>query len=144
MAAQDPAVPEPEPEPAPQPEPGQPPYSATEFPVPVAPGRYRTLANPAPSQPEAEPQPEYPAAPDPGDEPINIPDGVPREEFYFSAYRQYVASHGQFPTARQLARALNEGHGITTADGSLLSETYLGGYMREFKDRYNTEMGLAG
>ncbi|MBQ1158573.1 DUF2637 domain-containing protein [Streptomyces sp. A73] len=146
---------------------------ATEFPVPVAPGRYRTLAVPAPAreqelfiepaplrpEAEAEPEPEpeagyaepaytdppgYADAPDLGDEPVGIPDGVPREEFYFSAYREYVASHGEFPTARLLSRTLYEGFGVTSADGNLLSETYLGGYMREFKDRYNTEMGLAG
>ncbi|MFI8854958.1 hypothetical protein ACIGW3_32785, partial [Streptomyces sp. NPDC053499] len=158
---------EPEPEPVPSPEPvpeptaeAEPEPPATEFPVPVAPGRYRTLAVPTPpreqelfvepaplqQEPEPEPGPEpgYTEAPDLGDEPVGIPDGVPREEFYFSAYRQYVAAHGQFPTARQLSRDLYEGHGITTVDGSLLSETYLGGYMREFRDRYNTEMGLAG
>ncbi|MFE0766672.1 hypothetical protein ACFW4P_37255, partial [Streptomyces smyrnaeus] len=148
----------------------------TEFPVPVSPGRYRTLAVPTPAreqelfiepaplrpeaeaEPEPEPEPEagyadppeytdapgYADAPDLGDEPVGVPDGVPREEFYFSAYREYVASHGEFPTARLLSRTLYEGFGVTSADGNLLSETYLGGYMREFKDRYNTEMGLAG
>ncbi|MGP3985764.1 DUF2637 domain-containing protein [Streptomyces sp. 3N207] len=156
------AVQPPEPPPAPAPAAAPAPQPATEFPVPVAPGRYRTLANPAPVRqqqelfvepgafppgPEAEPEaagPEYAEAPDLGDEPIGIPDGVPREEFYFSAYRQYVASHGEFPTARLLSRTLYEGFGVTSADGNLLSETYLRGYMREFKDRYNTEMGLAG
>ncbi|WP_307805608.1 DUF2637 domain-containing protein [Streptomyces spirodelae] len=156
-------VPSPEPPPEPTAEP-EPEPAATEFPVPVAPGRYRTLTVPAPPreqelfvepaplqqepepepEPDQEPEPGHTQAPDLGDEPVGIPDGVPREEFYFSAYRQYVAAHGQFPTARQLSRDLYEGHGITTADGSLLSETYLGGYMREFRDRYNTEMGLAG
>ncbi|RCG14158.1 DUF2637 domain-containing protein [Streptomyces reniochalinae] len=173
---------------------------AAEFPVPVAPGRYRRLGEPAaatadapapaapapveelfiePSPPEPTPheEPEQPgphvhadaeAYPTPdtgggpdqgpgafveededdspygGDEPAGIPDGIPREEVYFEAYRHYVASHGAFPTARHLSRTLHDGFGVTTVDGRLLSETYLGTYMREFKDRYNTEMGLAG
>ncbi|WP_181861015.1 DUF2637 domain-containing protein [Streptomyces diacarni] len=173
---------------------------AAEFPVPVAPGRYRRLAEPAAATSEAlseapapaapapveelfiEPTPPQPAphegpeqpgahahasaethpgteaypAPDTrpgpfededpygGDEPVGIPDGIPREEVYFEAYRHYVASHGAFPTARHLSRTLHDGFGVTTVDGRLLSETYLGTYMREFKDRYNTEMGLAG
>nr|WP_258396723.1 DUF2637 domain-containing protein [Streptomyces sp. Amel2xB2] len=77
-------------------------------------------------------------------QPVGIPDGVPREEFYFSAYRQFIASQGGFPNARQLSRDLHERHGVTDADGSLLSEAYLRGYLREFRERYNTEMGLAG
>jgi hypothetical protein len=77
-------------------------------------------------------------------EPVGIPDGVPRDEFYFLAYRQFVAAQASFPNARQLSRSLHEGHGVTNADGSLLSEGYLRNYMREFKERYNTEMGLAG
>ena len=79
-----------------------------------------------------------------GDEPIGIPDGVPREEFYFGAYRQFVASQARFPNARQLSRALHDGLGVTNADGVSCSEKYLRTYMREFRERYNTEMGLAG
>jgi hypothetical protein len=33
---------------------------------------------------------------------------------------------------------------VTRADGSLLAESYLRGFLREFRERYNTEMGLAG
>ncbi|HET6634049.1 MAG TPA: hypothetical protein VFH77_03375, partial [Streptomyces sp.] len=77
-------------------------------------------------------------------DPVGIPDGVPREEVYFEAYRQFVAAEAGFPTARQLSRTLNDGFGVTRSDGSLLSETYLRRYMREFRERYNTEMGLAG
>ncbi|OEV07571.1 hypothetical protein AN220_33920, partial [Streptomyces nanshensis] len=109
---------------------------------------------PAPPEPSA-PEAALPAEPDTdaadaadntdaADEPVGIPDGVPRDEFYFAVYRQYVATHSNRPTARQLSRALYEGHGVTTAEGNLLGETYLGGYLREFKERYNTEMGLAG
>jgi hypothetical protein len=172
---------------APSAEPSPP---ATEISVPVAPGRYRALANPEPGrqqelfveptpapqqsarqpqsaqepQPVREPEPEPEPEPVPesrnraqagsedeagdadmtglGDEPVGIPDAVPRDEYYFEAYRQYIAAHASFPTARQLSRSLYEAYGVTSADGSLLSETYLGGYMREFKDRYNAEMGL--
>ncbi len=108
-------------------------------------------AAPEPSAPEAAlpAEPDTDAADaadntDAADEPVGIPDGVPRDEFYFAVYRQYVATHSNRPTARQLSRALYEGHGVTTAEGNLLGETYLGGYLREFKERYNTEMGLAG
>uniref|UniRef100_UPI0037DA1F21 DUF2637 domain-containing protein n=1 Tax=Streptomyces winkii TaxID=3051178 RepID=UPI0037DA1F21 len=103
--------------------------------------------------PEREPAPPVrPPGPDgPGGasgsgdaEPVGIPDGVAREEFYFSVYRQFAASQASFPNARQLSRALHELHGVTDADGSLLSEAYLRNYIREFRERYNTEMGLAG
>ncbi|WP_189039419.1 DUF2637 domain-containing protein [Streptomyces daqingensis] len=99
--------------------------------------------------PERQPGEQAPAAPASGSlpedtEPVGIPDGVPRDEFYFNAYRQFVASQASFPNARQLSRALHERHGVTNADGSLLSESYLRSYMREFRERYNTEMGLAG
>ncbi|WP_425576050.1 DUF2637 domain-containing protein [Streptomyces axinellae] len=79
-----------------------------------------------------------------GGELLGIPDGVPREEVYFESYRQFVASHGAFPTARQLSRTLHDSLGVMTSDGGLLSEGYLRTYMREFRERYNTEMGLAG
>ncbi|MDF4254133.1 DUF2637 domain-containing protein [Streptomyces sp. WMMB303] len=166
------AGPEPEPAPPAEPAPQAQEFPAPEFPVPVAPGRYRTLSTPqpvraqqelfvepapVPPEPEPAPDPTEPPAPeealpaepvlddaDAGSEPVGIPDGVPRDEFYFAVYRQYVAAHGNRPTARQLSRALYEGHGVTTAEGTLLGETYLGGYLREFKERYNTEMGLAG
>ena len=130
-------APAPRPEPEPEPEPT---YATAPAPaeqldpgprvtVPVTPGgRHRTLSSPV--------------APD--DQPVGIPDGVAREEVYFEAYRQYVAAQGFRPNARQLSRTLHEDFHVTTADGGLLSESYLFGYMREFKDRYNTEMGLAG
>ncbi|GAA2076774.1 hypothetical protein GCM10009801_32520 [Streptomyces albiaxialis] len=135
----EPAPPTPEPAPTPEPEP-EPAYAVSaavaeqhdpgpRVTVPVTPGgRRRTLSSPAV----------------PDDQPVGIPDGIPREEMYFEAYRQYVAAQGIRPNARQLARTLHEDFGVTTADGGLLSESYLLTYMREFKDRYNTEMGLAG
>jgi hypothetical protein len=103
----------------------------------------------AQAQPQTQLQTQPQARPQTGDgreiaDPVGIPDGMAREEFYFTAYREYVAAHVSFPTARQLSRALHEAHGVTDADGSLLSEGYLRPYMREFRERYNTEMGLAG
>ncbi|MGP3983877.1 DUF2637 domain-containing protein [Streptomyces sp. KR80] len=134
--------------------------------VPVGPGRYRTLGQAQPnghsafvpsprathSTPEQqlfiEPAPtaeEYPAPePDADDDPVGIPDGMPREDMYFAAYRQFAGEQGTFPTARQLSRALNDRFGVTNSDGSLLSESYLRSYMREFRDRYKAEMGMAG
>ncbi|MEV6318792.1 DUF2637 domain-containing protein [Streptomyces sp. NPDC051776] len=138
--------------------------------VPVGPGRYRTLGQAqaqAPGQSAFVPSPrtngadlqeqllvepaapparsteDYPA-PEAGDDPIGFPDGVPREEVYFEAYRGFIAEQGSRPTARQLSRALNDRFGVTNSDGSLLSESYLRTYMREFRDRYNAEMGMAG
>jgi hypothetical protein len=161
------------PEPAPVPQPGHavPVYAAEtthgpQVTVPVGPGRRRSLGQaqsnshpafvpppraggPEPSQqlfvepppaPEVYPEPE----PDPDDEPVGIPDGVPREEVYFEAYRQFIAEQGSRPNARQLSRALHDHFGVTRADGSLLSESYLRVYMREFRDRYDAEMGMAG
>ncbi|NLU70251.1 DUF2637 domain-containing protein [Streptomyces sp. HNM0574] len=129
------------------------PASGPQVTVPVSPGRRRTLGSPDAegAAPEAqfaenaaaEVRPAAPDDPAPVD-PVGIPDEVPREEFYFLAYREYVAAQGGFPSARQLSRTLHDGYGVTEADGSLLRETYLGPYMREFKERYNTEMGLAG
>lgn len=154
--------PEPEPEPA------------SHVTVPVGPGRRRALGNTgSPAVPAAASVPAQrttPAEPAPAaapaahtvptadstatadtshvyreeTTPVGIPDGVAREEFYFLVYRQFVAAQGGFPTARQLSRTLYDGHGVADADGSLLGEAYLRPYLREFKERYNTEMGLAG
>ncbi len=102
--------------------------------VPVSPGRRRSLGAPG-GEPEDD---DFAAAP------VGIPDGIPREEVYFEAFRQCVATESGFPTARQLSRALHDGFGVTQADGSLLSERYLGSYLREFRERYKAEMGLVG
>jgi hypothetical protein len=63
---------------------------------------------------------------------------------YFAAYRELIAERGSRPTARQLSRALSDRHGITNRDGSFLRENYLLPHMRELRDRYETEMGVAG
>jgi hypothetical protein len=102
--------------------------------VPVSPGRVRSLVDRG-AGPEGE---------DAGSEPVGLPEDVPREDFYFAAYREFAAADGGFPTARQLSRALYERHGVMQSDGSLLSERYLRGYLREFRERYNAEMGVAG
>ena len=114
--------------------------------TPTPPQAPQTPQAPTQGQARAQSWAETEAEPDPlpDDEPVGIPDGVPREEVYFEAYRQFAAAHYGFPNARQLSRALHEGFGVTNADGSLLSERYLRDYIREFRDRYNTEMGLAG
>ncbi|HEX5568478.1 MAG TPA: DUF2637 domain-containing protein [Streptomyces sp.] len=169
-AAQEPTVQEPA-VPVAEPAPGQSPpahqaaprpapvYAAEEphgptVTVPVTPGgRRRTLGQAqagGPSAPvpaarrEVRPEPEPEPEPEAVGEPVGIPDGVPREDFYYAAYQRFIAEQGTRPTARQLARALHERDGVTYADGGLLSEGYLREYLREFKDRYNAEMGLAG
>ena len=117
--------------------------------VPVGPNRRRSLGTagaPVPHQREAEPGPGPEPEPEPvvDDTPVGIPDDVPFEEFYYTAYRQYAASQGDFPTARQLSRMLHDAHGVTRADGSLLSEAYLLPHIREFRTRYTTDMGMTG
>ncbi|GAB2878388.1 DUF2637 domain-containing protein [Streptomyces mayteni] len=94
--------------------------------VPVGPGRSRPLGGNA-AAPE---EPEDPA----------------RSEIFYAAYRQYVKEQGDFPNARQLSRYLHEEHGITDADGTLLSEQYLREFTRTrgFKERYKAEMGTGG
>ncbi|MDB1087893.1 DUF2637 domain-containing protein [Streptomyces sp. ACA25] len=110
--------------------------------VPVSPGRRRSLG----SAPSTEPQQDPPPAPAPArpyDDPVGMPDDMTPGETFFHAYRSYITEQGAFPTARQLSRTLHE-NGVRNADGSLLSEGYLRPYMREFKERYNTDMGMAG
>ncbi|UGY92915.1 DUF2637 domain-containing protein [Streptomyces gobiensis] len=126
-----------EPEPEPQPQPAFIPHQTQQQPeppvtVPVGPGgRRRALGQAAPEQA-------------PEDNPIGIPDGEARDEVYFGAYRSFIAEQGSFPSARQLSRVLHERSGVTNSDGTLLSEGYLRPYLREFRERYNAEMGVAG
>ena len=141
----------PEPQPAHSAHSAAPPEPAPAPAQPAARTATRTADAARTAQPEPEPAADPNSTPGGGDPelsdeptPVGIPDGVPREEFYFLAYRELVASRGEFPTARQLSRALAERHGVTDAGGSLLGEAYLRPYLREFKDRYSTEMGLAG
>ncbi|EST31320.1 hypothetical protein N566_20695, partial [Streptomycetaceae bacterium MP113-05] len=112
-------------------------------------GRQEVLVEPepAPAAPEPVPAPTPEPEPEPeaygGDEPLGVPDGVAREEVYFEAYRQYIAAYGSRPSARDLSRALHESFGVTNIDGNLLSEAYLRAFLREFRERYDTEMGLS-
>ncbi|MBB1257444.1 DUF2637 domain-containing protein [Streptomyces sp. OF8] len=114
--------------------------------VPVGPGRVRALGQ----APESEQHIRAGAATAvvdavaPEADPVGIPDGVPREEVYFAAYRRFIAERGNRPSAPQLSRALQKWHGVTDRDGSPLDDAYLHSYLRELRDRYNAEMGVSG
>lgn len=84
---------------------------------------------------------EGPQVPIQGSEAVPVTDEA---EAYYRAYRQYVADHSAFPNARQLSRTLNDRYGIRNPDDSLLSETHLRTFLREFRDRYHAEMGTGG
>ncbi|TDC76897.1 DUF2637 domain-containing protein [Streptomyces hainanensis] len=102
--------------------------------VPVGPGRSRPLGgNSAPDGSE-------------GSDGSEEPDDPARSEIFYAAYRQYVKEQGDFPNARQLSRYLHEEHGITDADGTLLSEQYLREFTRTrgFKERCKAEIGTGG
>jgi hypothetical protein len=156
----EPYEPEPQPQPLPQPEP-QPEFQAEPEPlplpepepprvtVPAGPNRRRALGRAptngyAPPLPEPEPEPVPASAPAAPPEPVGVPDDISHADAYFAAYRQYALEHGGFPNARQLARFLHERFGVTSSDGTLLSEPYLREYLHGFRDRYNSEMGMAG
>lgn len=69
-------------------------------------------------EPVAE-EPESELLPDPAPEPasgLDLPDGIPVEEAYYAAYRQYVREHGDFPNARQFARFLPTLYGGTAPE----------------------------
>ncbi|MGK5446914.1 DUF2637 domain-containing protein [Streptomyces radiopugnans] len=108
-------------------------------------GRHRPLGGappngrpaPVPAQRAIRQEPEAEAA----DEPVGIPDGMPREDAYYRAYHRYIVEKGDFPNPQQLALTLLD-DGIRDAGGGPLSESYLRPYVHEFKDRYRT--GLAG
>ncbi|MEW1718384.1 DUF2637 domain-containing protein [Streptomyces sp. NPDC093109] len=70
----------------------------------------------------------------------NLPDGVTREEAYFSAFRKYISENGDFPNARQFGLYLMDLYGITGRNGGPLSENSLRTYLRNFKERYTAEM----
>ncbi|MFF3764416.1 DUF2637 domain-containing protein [Streptomyces sp. NPDC001922] len=75
------------------------------------------------------------------DDPVaGLPDDVPRDEAYFAAYRQYVAESGVWPDTRQFGRYLLDRYGVRGRSGGPLSENYLRGYTREFRDRLRMEM----
>ncbi|WP_031511301.1 DUF2637 domain-containing protein, partial [Streptomyces megasporus] len=128
----------------PAPEPAYAAASASPPTVPVSDGRHRPMGNPD-ARPAHVPSPREAAPPEPDDTvPVGIPDGMVYTEVYYRAYQQYIAVHGDRPNARQLAKVLYDEHGVTNAEGGLLSEGHLRMYLRDFKHRYNAEMGLAG
>ncbi|MGP4004366.1 DUF2637 domain-containing protein, partial [Streptomyces sp. 8N706] len=128
--------------------------------VPVAPGRVRALRNAqlsgyaagtgsyVPPQREAGPSAErelfvepFPGTDGDTESPVSgLPDDVPRDEAYFAAYRQYVAESGVWPDSRQFGRYLLDHYGVRGRSGGPLSESYLRGYTRDFRDRLRMEM----
>lgn len=133
------------------------PPTAPQLTVPVGPGRSRPLGSaggppPFPEQrghapeptpePVNEPTPEPQLPPGPDELPVlsTLPDDVPREEAYYSAYRTYVAEKNAFPDTRQFGRFLLNSYGATGRDGGPLSESYLRGFIRDFQLRLRTEM----
>ncbi|MFI2188911.1 DUF2637 domain-containing protein [Streptomyces sioyaensis] len=129
------------------------PPAAPQLTVPVGPGRSRPLGSaggppPFPEQrghapePTPEPVPEPQLPPDLDELPVlsALPDDVPREEAYYSAYRTYVAEKNAFPDTRQFGRFLLNSYGATGRDGGPLSESYLRGFIRDFQLRLRTEM----
>ncbi|WP_410540291.1 DUF2637 domain-containing protein [Streptomyces sp. KL2] len=113
-------------------------------------GRRRPMGRPGSgadvrTAPAPVPAPRREAAPEPdATRPTGMPSGTQYTEVYYHAFREFMAEHGRRPNARELARALHEHHNVTDADGSLLSEGHLRPYLREFRERYNDEMGLGG
>ncbi|MFH8566852.1 DUF2637 domain-containing protein [Streptomyces sp. NPDC017993] len=81
-------------------------------------------------------------APDPVQLPplSTLPDDIPRDEAYFTAFRAYVAEKNGFPDSRQFGRYLLDFYGVTGRDGGPLSESYLRGFVRDFRLRLRMEM----
>ncbi|MFJ4920206.1 DUF2637 domain-containing protein [Streptomyces sp. NPDC088725] len=69
-----------------------------------------------------------------------LPDDLSRVEAYHNAFRKYVSEHQDFPNARQFGLYLMDLYGITGRSGGPLTEGSLRGYLREFRNRYQTEM----
>ncbi|WP_327688956.1 DUF2637 domain-containing protein [Streptomyces tubercidicus] len=155
-----PTGPEPQPAAAPAPEPAPDPAPAPQLTVPVGPGRSRPLGNagdplpvpdqraPAPEpepypepEPEPESEPQLPPAPEQLPPVSALPDDVPRDEAYYTAYRMYVAEKNDFPDSRQFGRYLLNSYGVTGRDGGPLSDGYLRGFVREFQHRFRSEVG---
>ncbi|RBM17898.1 DUF2637 domain-containing protein [Streptomyces sp. PT12] len=157
--------PPPEPKPEPKPEPGpvaqepppEPAPPAVTVPVVGPGGRRRSLGSapangyPAPQRrqllvesPLDEPDRAPAPTPEPLPDPVGPADGLPSGDDLYPAYREYILEQGAHPNARQLSRFLHSRYGTTDADGSLLSEQYLREFTRQFRQRYNAEMGTSG
>ncbi|MFI0901695.1 DUF2637 domain-containing protein [Streptomyces sp. NPDC020983] len=144
----------PRPAPAPEPEP-----AADRPRIPTAPGRDRPLgvgaglngadggpANGSPRpfpgpraeeyapEPGPEPAPEPEPVPEPAVPTFHLPEGIPEDEAYFAAYRQYVRERGEFPNARQFSRYLPAVYGGTAPE-----ERTLVAVIRDMRYRYQSE-----
>lgn len=87
-------------------------------------------------QPAAEPEADG-GTPDTETYPVagmELPDGVPAEEAYFAAYRNYAQQHAELPNARQFARFLP-----SIFEGTPPEERQLVKAMRELRYRYASE-----
>ncbi|MFE3646903.1 DUF2637 domain-containing protein [Streptomyces sp. NPDC059152] len=116
---------------------GEPPSPAPELTVPVGPGRRRPLGTAGAALPHEEPDADVPDPDVPDDGPA---DDAPRDEKYFAAYRSYVAEKNDFPDSRQFGRYLLEFYGYQGRDGGPLSESYLRGFLRDFRARFRMEL----
>ncbi|WP_425583505.1 DUF2637 domain-containing protein [Streptomyces macrosporus] len=122
--------------------------------VPVSQGRRRPMGQPShagarPAYAHSALPPDEPVAvvpaPEPDDNgPLGIPDDTMYTDVYYRAYQQFIADNSRHPNARELAKVLHDEHGVTSIEGGLLSESHLRRYLRDFKHRYNEEMGLGG
>ncbi|WP_419997018.1 DUF2637 domain-containing protein [Streptomyces boninensis] len=100
-----------------------------------------------PTQPVPEPEPEplfdQFAQEDPADDDADVrgslPDDIPREDAYYGAFLRFVQEKADFPNARQFALYLLDHYGVGGRTGGPLTEGYLRGYVREFRQRYNEE-----
>ncbi|WP_346161633.1 DUF2637 domain-containing protein, partial [Streptomyces mordarskii] len=70
-----------------------------------------------------------------------LPDDVPREVVYYTAFRQFLADHSRYPSAYQFGQLLRETYGVTD-----LSNSELAAYVDDFKgrDTRTSEQARAG
>ncbi|NGN69809.1 hypothetical protein G5C51_38715, partial [Streptomyces sp. A7024] len=98
---------------------------------------------PPPPAPEPEPLFDQFAQEDPADDGADVrgslPDDIPREDAYYGAFLRYVQEKADFPNARQFGLYLLDHYGVGGRTGGPLTEGYLRGYVREFRQRYNEE-----
>lgn len=87
-------------------------------------------------EPDIEPEPELDElAPAP-----RLPEGMSREEAYYTAFRRYVSERQALPNTRQLAVYIQDLYGVTGRTGGPLSESSMRGYVKEFTRRYQAEL----
>lgn len=70
----------------------------------------------------------------------DVPDDVRRSEVYYSAFRQYVSRHMDFPNGRQFGLFLMDVYGMTGRGGGPLRESVLRGHLRDFRSRFQAEL----